>query len=168
MNISADSSHLGWRLGSANKILRLHSRTMHAIFALNRLTRFRGKKLYMLTLPEHLISLSVFMRVRNGPSFSLKCCFPVCFHVCVCLLFFAFGLAVLLTKIFLFVPLICYFGIFNLFLLVTQGLMLKLFLLMAPILNTYLAQKHKFCRGPFKDHIHRCKIFSKIFSNRVL
>ena len=40
---SANGGHLGWR--SVNIILKFHRpRTIHAMFALNWLTRFRGKK----------------------------------------------------------------------------------------------------------------------------
>ena len=42
-NMSADGGHLGWRFGSLNIILKVdHSRTIHAMFALNWLTGFRG------------------------------------------------------------------------------------------------------------------------------
>jgi hypothetical protein len=41
--MSADGGHLGWRFGSLNIILKVdHSRTIHAMFALNWLTGFRG------------------------------------------------------------------------------------------------------------------------------
>jgi hypothetical protein len=38
--------HLGWRSGSPDTILKIdHLRTIHAIFALNWLTGFRGEKI---------------------------------------------------------------------------------------------------------------------------
>jgi hypothetical protein len=41
--MSADSGHLGWRSGSLDIILKVdHLRTIHAMFALNWLTGFRG------------------------------------------------------------------------------------------------------------------------------
>jgi hypothetical protein len=41
--MSADGGHLGWRFGSLDKILKVdHLRTIHAMFALNWLTGFRG------------------------------------------------------------------------------------------------------------------------------
>jgi hypothetical protein len=43
--MSADGGHLGWRSGSLDKILKVdHLRTIHAMFALNWLTGFKGKK----------------------------------------------------------------------------------------------------------------------------
>jgi hypothetical protein len=43
--MSADGSHLGWRSGSLDIILKVdHLRTIHAMFALNWLTGFRGEK----------------------------------------------------------------------------------------------------------------------------
>jgi hypothetical protein len=42
--LSADGGHLGWRSGSQDIILKVdHLRTIHAMFALNWLTGFRGK-----------------------------------------------------------------------------------------------------------------------------
>ena len=42
--LSADGGHLGWRSGSQDIILKVdHLRTIHAMFALNRLTGFRGE-----------------------------------------------------------------------------------------------------------------------------
>jgi hypothetical protein len=42
--MSADGGHLGWRSGSLDIILKVdHLRTIHAMFALNWLTSFRGK-----------------------------------------------------------------------------------------------------------------------------
>jgi hypothetical protein len=42
--MSAEGCYLGWRSGSADTILRIdHLRTIHAMFALNWLTGFRGK-----------------------------------------------------------------------------------------------------------------------------
>jgi hypothetical protein len=41
--MSADGGHLGWRSGSLDIILKVdHLRTIHAMFALNWLTGFRG------------------------------------------------------------------------------------------------------------------------------
>jgi hypothetical protein len=40
--MSADGGHLGWRFGSLDIILKVdHSRTIHAMFALNWFTGFR-------------------------------------------------------------------------------------------------------------------------------
>ena len=42
--ISAEFGHLGWRSGSPDTILKIdHLRTIHAMFALNWLTGFRGE-----------------------------------------------------------------------------------------------------------------------------
>jgi hypothetical protein len=44
--MSADGGHLGWRSGSLDIILKVdHLRTIHAMFALNWFTGFRGKKI---------------------------------------------------------------------------------------------------------------------------
>jgi hypothetical protein len=44
--MSADGGHLGWRSGSLDIILKVDRlRTIHAMFALNWLTGFRGKKI---------------------------------------------------------------------------------------------------------------------------
>ena len=43
LKLSADGGHLGWRFGSLGIILKVeHLRTIHAMFALNWLTGFRG------------------------------------------------------------------------------------------------------------------------------
>jgi hypothetical protein len=42
--MSANGGHLGWRSGSLDIILKVdHLRAIHAMFALNWLTGFRGK-----------------------------------------------------------------------------------------------------------------------------
>ena len=42
--MSAEGGHLGWRSGSPDTILKIdHLRTIHALFALNWLTGFRGE-----------------------------------------------------------------------------------------------------------------------------
>ena len=42
--MSADGSHLEWRSGSQDILLKIdHLRTIHAMFALNLLTGFRGE-----------------------------------------------------------------------------------------------------------------------------
>jgi hypothetical protein len=42
--MSAEGGHLGWRSRSLDIILKIdHSRTIHAMFALNWLTGFRGE-----------------------------------------------------------------------------------------------------------------------------
>ena len=42
--MSTDGGHLGWNFGSLDIILKVdHLRTIHAMFALNWLTDFRGK-----------------------------------------------------------------------------------------------------------------------------
>ena len=42
--MSAEGGHLGWRSGSLDTILKIdHLRTIHAMFALNWLTGFRGE-----------------------------------------------------------------------------------------------------------------------------
>ena len=43
--MSAEGGHLGWRSGLPDTILKIDNlRTIHAMFALNWLTGFRGKK----------------------------------------------------------------------------------------------------------------------------
>jgi hypothetical protein len=45
--MSAEGGHLGWRSGSPDTILKIdHLRTIHAMFALNWLTGFRGELTY--------------------------------------------------------------------------------------------------------------------------
>jgi hypothetical protein len=42
--MSAEGGHLGWRSGLPDTILKIdHLRTIHAMFALNWLTGFRGE-----------------------------------------------------------------------------------------------------------------------------
>jgi hypothetical protein len=42
--MSADGGHLGWMSGSQDIILKVdHLRTIHAMFALNLITGFRGE-----------------------------------------------------------------------------------------------------------------------------
>ena len=42
--MSAEGGHLGWRSGSLDKNLKIdHLRTIHAMFALNWVTCFRGE-----------------------------------------------------------------------------------------------------------------------------
>jgi hypothetical protein len=42
--MSAEGGHLGWGSGSLDTILKIdHLRTIHAMFALNLLTGFRGE-----------------------------------------------------------------------------------------------------------------------------
>ena len=42
--MSAEGGHLGWRSGSPDTFLKIdHLRTIHAMFALNWLTGFRGE-----------------------------------------------------------------------------------------------------------------------------
>jgi hypothetical protein len=42
--MSAEGGHLGWRSGSLDTILQIyHLRTIHAMFALNSLTGFKGE-----------------------------------------------------------------------------------------------------------------------------
>ena len=42
--MSTEGGHLGWRSGSSDTILKIdHLRTIHAMFALNWLTGFRGE-----------------------------------------------------------------------------------------------------------------------------
>ena len=46
--MSAEGGHLGWRSGTTDTILKIdHLRTIHAMFALNWLTGFRGNFLYL-------------------------------------------------------------------------------------------------------------------------
>ena len=46
LKLSAEGGHLGWRSGSPDTSLKIdHLRTIHAMFALNWLTGFRGKKI---------------------------------------------------------------------------------------------------------------------------
>jgi hypothetical protein len=50
--MSSIGGHLGWRSGSLDIILKVdHLRTIHAMFALNWLTGFRGKKLNIFKYP---------------------------------------------------------------------------------------------------------------------
>ena len=49
--MSAEGSHLGWRSGSLDTILKIdHLRTIHAMFALNWLTGFREQHFYVKTM----------------------------------------------------------------------------------------------------------------------
>ena len=59
--MSADGGHLGWRSGSVDIILKVdHLRTIHAMFALNWFTGFRGKKhLNILPIGSHVKTMSV-------------------------------------------------------------------------------------------------------------
>jgi hypothetical protein len=53
-SMSADDCHLGWRSGSLDIILKVdHLRTIHAMFALNWLTGFRGKKIYIFPIGSY-------------------------------------------------------------------------------------------------------------------
>jgi hypothetical protein len=57
--MSADGSHLGWRSGSLDIILKVdHLRTIHAMFALNWLTGFRGKKLNIFPKGSYVKTMS--------------------------------------------------------------------------------------------------------------
>ena len=54
--LSADGGHLGWRSGSLDIILKVdHLRTIRAMFALNWLTGFRGKKNYRKHFPHRVL-----------------------------------------------------------------------------------------------------------------
>ena len=58
--MSADGGHLGWRSGSVDIILKVdHLRTIYAMFALNWLTGFRGKKhLNIFPIGSHVKTMS--------------------------------------------------------------------------------------------------------------
>ena len=57
--MSADGGHLGWRSGSLGIILKVdHLRTIHAMFALNWLTGFRGKKINIFPIRSFVKSMS--------------------------------------------------------------------------------------------------------------
>jgi hypothetical protein len=57
--MSADGGHLGWRSGSLDIILKVdHLRTIHAMFALNWLTGFRGKNLNIFPLGSYVKTMS--------------------------------------------------------------------------------------------------------------
>ena len=58
--MSADGGHLGWRFGSLDIILKVdHLMTIHAMFALNWLTGFRGgKKLNIFPIGSYVKTMS--------------------------------------------------------------------------------------------------------------
>ena len=57
--MSADDGHLESRFGSGNIILKVHHpRTLHAMFALNRLTAFIGKKLDIFPIGAYVKTMS--------------------------------------------------------------------------------------------------------------
>ena len=57
--MSADSGHLGWMFGSLDIILKVdHLRTIHAMFALNWLTGFRGKKINIFPIGTYVKTMS--------------------------------------------------------------------------------------------------------------
>ena len=57
--MSADGGHFGWRFGSLDIILKVdHLRTIHAMFALNWLTGFRGKKLKKIPIWSYVKTMS--------------------------------------------------------------------------------------------------------------
>ncbi len=57
--MSADGGHLGWRSGSLDIILKVdHLRTIHAMFALNWLTGFRGKTLNIFPIGSYVKTMS--------------------------------------------------------------------------------------------------------------
>jgi hypothetical protein len=58
--MSAEGGHLGWRSGSLDTILKIdHVRTIHAMFALNWLTDFRGKAVLEIDQSETRIAYGV-------------------------------------------------------------------------------------------------------------
>ena len=57
--MSADGGHFGPRSGSPDTILKIdHLRTIHAMFALNWLTGFRGKKLNIFPIGSYVKTMS--------------------------------------------------------------------------------------------------------------
>jgi hypothetical protein len=57
--MSADGGHLGSRSGSLDIILKVdHLRTIHAMFALNWLTGFRGKKINIFPIGPYVKTIS--------------------------------------------------------------------------------------------------------------
>jgi hypothetical protein len=57
--MSAHGSHLGWRSWSPDTILKVYyPRTIHAIFALNRLTGFRGEDLNNFPIGSYVKTMS--------------------------------------------------------------------------------------------------------------
>ena len=57
--MSAEGGHLGWRSGSPDTTLKIdHLRTIHAMFALNWLTGFRGKKLNIFPIGSYVKTMS--------------------------------------------------------------------------------------------------------------
>jgi hypothetical protein len=58
-NMPADGGHLGWRSGSLDLILKVDRlRTIHAMFALNWLTGFRGKKINIFPIGSYVKTMS--------------------------------------------------------------------------------------------------------------
>ena len=67
--MSADGGHLGWRSGSQNIILKVdHLRTIHAMFALNLLTGFRGEDL-------NIFSIGSYVKIKSRHGGHLE--FPI-------------------------------------------------------------------------------------------
>ena len=57
--MSADGGHLGWRFGSLDIILKVdHLRTIHAMFALNWLSGFRGFSLDIFPTGSYVKTMS--------------------------------------------------------------------------------------------------------------
>jgi hypothetical protein len=57
--MSAEGGHLGWRSESPDTILKIdHLRTIHAMFALNWLTGFRGKKINIFPIGTYVKTMS--------------------------------------------------------------------------------------------------------------
>jgi hypothetical protein len=57
--MSAYGGHLGWRSGSLDTISKIdHIRTINAMFALNWLTGFRGKKLNIFPIGSYVKTMS--------------------------------------------------------------------------------------------------------------
>ena len=57
--VSADGGHLGWRSGSLDIILKVDRlRIIHAMFALNWLTGFRGKKKNIFPIGSYVKTMS--------------------------------------------------------------------------------------------------------------
>jgi hypothetical protein len=68
--MSADGGHLGWRFGSLDIILKVdHLRTIHAMFALNWLTGFRG--IFFL----NIFSIETYVKTKSSHGGHLE--FPI-------------------------------------------------------------------------------------------
>ena len=64
--MSAEGGHLGWRSWSPDTILKIgHLRTIHAMFALNWLTGFRGEDLNIFSIGSYVKTKSSLGAILN-------------------------------------------------------------------------------------------------------